>query len=147
GLERNEAGIETVSARLFTNATFPEGRTVSSRNTCVEEVKPAPKICTPASAFVEVSVPCGISAPGIPPMVAPATGGTCNSVISTLYKRVEGVGPRFTTRICWLPDCATTAWLVAGSTATAQNNVRFGEAPPAMTVICDVPVPGSLICC
>src|SRR5215467_8146068 len=84
-----------------------------------------------------------MSAPAMPPIRAPGTVGTCRSVICAAFS-----DPRFTITIWLLPDCATNAWLVAGSTARPPNKVRLVDVPPAVTVICEVPefAPGSLVC-
>src|SRR6516164_9713542 len=60
---------------------------------------------------------------------------------------VDAAPVRGMIRISLLPDMATNAWLVAGSTARPPKSVKGVEAPPAVTVTCEVPVPGSLICC
>src|SRR5579859_98496 len=125
------AGMVTVNCRLLTNVTSVAGRAVLSSRTVVCASNPEPKICTPARSVVEVSVPSGTLAPGMPP-IAPGGGGgvdgvgTRTSVICAGFKELNGLGqdappvimselpvwlhgPRFTTSIWPLPDMTTSA--------------------------------------
>src|SRR5689334_12378852 len=95
GKDRNgAAGIVTVNCRLLTKVTSVAGSAVPSSLTVELLSKPDPKICTPARSVVEVSVPSGTVAPGMPP-IAPGGGGgvagvgTRTSVICAGFKELK----------------------------------------------------------
>src|SRR5580658_199544 len=127
---------------------------VPSKRTWVAASKPEPKICTPLKSVVDVRVPCGTVALGMPP-ITPSAGlglGTRISVICVGLRelsvlgqvRAELQGPRLMTSIWPLPDITTKAWLVTGSTARPPKSARELVVPFA-TVSVAVPVPTSVV--
>src|SRR5258707_15122854 len=74
GADKNEAGIVAVIfLPLGSTATLADGMAAPSRRTCAPEVKPEPKICTPARSLAEERVACGTTAWGVPP-ITPGAG-------------------------------------------------------------------------
>src|SRR5215472_4031029 len=119
-----------------------------SKRTCMPEAKPVPKICTPCKGCVEVRVPCGTRAFGIPP-ITPGPGVGLGTITSEIWVGLGALvveGPRLTISI-WPgvgaggllvvnagPDSSTKAWLVAGSTARPPQSVRQEDVPQSPVV-------------
>src|SRR5260370_29241951 len=106
GADKNEAGIVAVIfLPLGSTATLADGMAAPSRRTFAPEVKPEPKICTPARSLAEVRVACGTRAVGIPP-ITPGAGlvlGTTTVLICVAFS-----APRLMTSIF------PAVWGVAG---------------------------------